>query len=57
MASADDQYLRNLTERVAWDRGWGGSDSMQSLTMEEFMNSRAVDRRLPFATWICMSSR
>ena len=46
MANANDDYLWGLTERVAWDRGWANDG--RCLTWNEFMESRAVQRRLPY---------
>ena len=46
MGAADEGYMEALTERVFFDRGWTvGTDI---LSKEEFLESDAVTRRLPY---------
>lgn len=44
---ATTQYFQSITDRVCFDRGW--SQEGHTLTRKEFLLSRAVRNRLPFA--------
>ena len=50
MEAADNEYFQRLTERVMFDRGW--SSGGRALTKQEFLDSYAVTRRLPYDAWV-----
>ena len=53
MAFADESYFDMLTERVMFDRGW--SSGGRACTKQEFLESYAVTRRLPYDTRVTHS--
>ena len=51
MSVANENYFQSITERVLFDRSWQGGGGL--ITKDEFMQSRAIQRRLPYDPHPC----